>query len=91
MGSCMVQFAREGREIKAYRTEAFGIVSIVFADNSGKAKAATFREARDAGYGAEFKHIKCRRDPRFDGALYQDGSRPDVGKGVNPLLLKKAL
>lgn len=54
-------------KIKAWRTEAMGIVSLVYTSSHGKARAVTVRAARDAGYQVRFPEVQVTRAPELDG------------------------
>jgi len=53
-------------EIKAYRTNVIRTESIVFSTSRGKARAATMRAAKEAGYNIFFTDISCRRCKNLD-------------------------
>lgn len=61
--------------MKAYRTKLYGITSIVFAETAARARSATLRAARDAGYeGKKYFDVESSRAPEFDGRLTIGGS-----------------
>jgi hypothetical protein len=53
--------------MRAYRTTAHGIESVVAAPSPAMAKRMTMRSANDAGYRVRWIEVRCRRDPEFDG------------------------
>jgi len=53
--------------IRAFKTMALGIESIIFCDNPNQAKYVTFRDANDAGYSLKFSDISSvKRCPEYD-------------------------
>lgn len=61
--------------MKAWRTTLIGIDSIVLAETRAKAKAATIRAAREAGYGVDYtSHCRALRVHHLD-ALPVDAGR----------------
>lgn len=54
--------------MKAFRTEAHGLESIVLCETAARAKWWTVRAARDAGYRCDFGDVTVRRAPRHDDA-----------------------
>lgn len=67
--------------MKAWRTEALGVTSVVFAITRGKASYATYLSANDAGWDVTFKDIRCRRAPEYDGLLEASQFRPGTCLG----------
>lgn len=62
------------KPLKAFRTEVSGVVCIVFSKSAGKARYATTRSARAAGYPVNITHVKCHRAPELDGATVFKGT-----------------
>lgn len=54
--------------MKAWRTEALGVISIVGASTRGAARYVTLLSARDAGYTCRFVDIKVCCAPEYDAA-----------------------
>lgn len=52
--------------MKAYKTTAFGITSIVPANSRGQAKWITYRSALDVGYKVSFGDIRAVRASKHD-------------------------
>ena len=52
--------------MRAFKTTAIGTTCIVFEDNAGKARYATYLSAQDAGYQVSITEITCRRAKGYD-------------------------
>ena len=52
--------------MKAWKTTACDIESIVFAETRGKAHAVTLRAANDAGYRIKWSDVRVLREPELD-------------------------
>lgn len=58
----------------AFRTTLWQIDSVVFATTRAKAKAATIRAARNAGYNPSFTTpMRVVRAPELDGLIFDEG------------------
>jgi len=75
--------------IRAFRTDAIGVTSIVFADSASKARYDTYLCAKDAGYSLRFSDITVLRAPEYDNRRTFDGSIPTGRMCHNPETLKK--
>jgi len=71
--------------IRAFRTIAIGTVSIVFAENAGKARYSTYLAANDAGYDVKFPDITVHRANEFDCRKHRTSDRvPVIGMCIKP-------
>ena len=52
--------------LRAWRTEAIGIVSIVSARSRSKAKYRTYRSARNADWDVSITEVVAKRAPEYD-------------------------
>jgi len=75
--------------MKAWRTTYCDVVCIVAATSRAKAKYATVKSAKDAGYPGRWTAVKAVREPKHDkwatGAIAVDGrcwNEEDVAKTV---------
>ena len=59
--------------MRAFKTFACDIESIVFAETRGKACYATFLAATDVGYRIKFTDIKVNRAKQYDLRKYKNG------------------
>lgn len=53
------------------------VLSIVFSDSAGKATAACFRSANDAGFKVTFKDFRAKRAPGLDFHFHSTLKKPD--------------
>lgn len=53
--------------VKAWRTEAMGVVSLVYCDTREQAHAITARGAWEVGYGVRYIDVHAVRAPERDG------------------------
>lgn len=61
--------------VVGWRTTLWGIDSCVFASTRSKARYATIRAARDAGYVVPFTaEVRVERAPELDGLLADAGT-----------------
>jgi hypothetical protein len=72
---------------RAFRTEAAGLSAIVFAESAGKARAATFLSACDAGFGVSFPDIAVTRAPEYDVMRTTSGDVPAMNRPLRLDLL----
>lgn len=52
--------------MKAWKTELFGIVSLVVTATRERARVITLRAARDANYCARYTEVRATRAPGWD-------------------------
>lgn len=77
--------------MKAYRTKFYGITSIVFAETAARARSATYRSARDAGYdGKRYFDVTSSRAPEFDCRRTLDDCIPVSNRPHDPKQLRTA-
>ena len=76
-----------------YQTEAYGTTCIVLAATPGKARYATFRAMRDAGYRVDLcgVRISVRRRRDMDGSMTKTGGIPVEGKCLAPELFANSI
>lgn len=72
------------RNIRAFRINCLGKVSIVYAENANKAKYFVFRCANAAGYDVNFKDMRCRRAPSEDVCVLTRGGVTTAGRCYSP-------
>ena len=75
-----------------YQTEADRVTSIVIAATHGKARYATFRAMREAGYSVTLLgvRISVRRRRDMDGSMTKTGGIPVENKCLAPDLFANA-
>ena len=76
-------------DVLAFRTEAAGVVSIVFARSRGVARKVTFDAANDAGYRIKFTDVRVRRWPDMDHA-HRPGHQWAANRCLTPELVGAA-
>jgi hypothetical protein len=64
----------ERSRMKAWRTTACGIESIVAAETRNQARSRTARSAFDANFQVRFTEVKARRAPEHDAWAEMDAS-----------------
>lgn len=64
-----------GRRIRAFRTDAQGITSVVYAASAGRARSVTVRAANDAGFSVRYADVLVRRAPEFDQCRWRCSSQ----------------
>ena len=62
--------------IRAFRTLAMGVESVVFSKSAGKARYATYKSANDAWGGIRFKDITVLRAYEHDTSVSMFGHAP---------------
>lgn len=80
-----------GFTLRAFRSTWGGVISIVFEVSEGKARNATLRGARSAGYRARLTEIKVRRAKEFDSIQHLDGVPITPGQCYEPSLIARWL
>jgi hypothetical protein len=70
---------------RAYRTVLWGFASIVSARSRGQAIARTLAAYRETLRTAEWKDVKCRRAPEFDGWAELDESGSPWDAAARPV------
>lgn len=70
--------------VRAFRTELWGVVSIVFAESASKARYSTYLSATNAGYFLSLLLPKVRRSPEYDQRKTLKGSIPREGICIQP-------
>jgi len=64
--------------IRAFKTEACGVVSIVFAGSASQARWTTLQAAREVGYKLDFGNVSVLRAPEYDVRLTPEGRIPSA-------------